>query len=299
MPGHSINIALSFDEGYAEQSAVMLVSLLLNNPQQHFSAFIFYSNLEPATLGRVSRNLSPYRNIEIKWIRIDESLIKQFYIRKGHVNEYAYSRIFMGDMLQNLDRFIYLDCDLLIRSSIYELWATDLHDKILGAVKDPAPFSLMRHESLQIPFSNEYFNSGVLLIDAKKWRARSCSQRVIKKLEELGEKAIYWDQDGLNAVLFDEWLPLDRRWNIQSHDIAVAKKRNNKNIADELAPHIIHFTGNLKPWNYKSSNPFKKEYYRYLKHTDFYHSHKPVNKTSINVVRRSIRNLLILTRLIK
>jgi lipopolysaccharide biosynthesis glycosyltransferase len=298
MTGTSINIALSFDEGYAENGTVMLVSLLVNNPQQHFCFFIFYNQLKRSTQERINQNLNRRSNVNIEWVRIDESLINQFYIRRGHVNEYAYARIFMGDILQTLDRFIYLDCDLLIRSSISELWMTDLQDKIIGAVKDPTPLSLERYLTLGIPSSNEYFNSGVLLIDAKKWREKFCSQRIIDKLGELGEKAIYWDQDGLNASMYNEWFPLDRQWNIQSHDIALAQKRNIRNISKYLAPRIIHFTGNLKPWNYKSSNPFKKEYYQFLKLTDFYLTHRPLNKTPMNVLRRGIRNFLVFLRCI-
>lgn len=294
---NSIVVTVSFDKGYAEQATVMLYSMLLHNKENRFIILVFYNDLDDPSKRRVQTNLSRFPNFEIEWIKIDGSLIRNFNIRKGHVNEYTYTRIFMAHILQNVDRFLYLDCDMLILDDLSALWQTDLSGKVLAAVQDPSPFT--RHADLGIPEGKKYFNAGVLLLDVNKWKKASYTEAIVNKLTELGGKAAWWDQDGLNAVLYDDWLPVDRKWNIQSHDIAVAQEANIKKIKAYLSPCIVHFTGMLKPWNFKSSNPYKKEYYQILRQTDFIKTHRPQNKTVVNVMRRAIRNTFVFAGLLK
>ena len=218
-------------------------------------------------------------------------------MRKGHVNEYAFSRLYMGDILNNTERLIYLDCDMLVLASLRELWQADLRGKTIGAVIDPSPF--VTPSILGIPEESGYFNSGMLLMDVVKWNKNNYSKLVGEKLHELGGLAAMWDQDGLNAVLYDDWQELDAKWNIQSHHFAEARKKGIKNFKDHFDPAVVHFTGNLKPWNYKSTHPYKKEYYRILKQTDFYRQHRPENKTLTNVVKRTVRNILVHAQILK
>jgi lipopolysaccharide biosynthesis glycosyltransferase len=79
----------------------------------------------------------------------------------------------------------------------------------------------------------------------------------------------------------------------------LAQEKNNKSVKKDLAPSIVHFTGYLKPWNYKSINPYKKEYYTILKKTDFNITHRAQNKTAVNVARRAARNLFVLMGILK
>lgn len=286
-----IPIAISFDRGYAEQATVMLYSLLENNQASNFKIFTFCSNLDEETKQRVEKNLLQFSNFQLFWKYFDDTFTDRFYIRKGHANKFTYTRILMSDLLHDIDRFIYLDCDLLVLGDLQDLWKTNLNGKTLGAVEDPYPFN--RHDYLKMPAGKKYFNAGVLIFDAKRWRNKQYTQLLIDTLIELGPHATCWDNDGLNSALYDDWEILDTKWNIQSHDILMAQENNIRRLKTYLSPTIIHFTGNLKPWNYKSSNPFKTEYYHYLKKTDFYKTHKPENKTVTNVVRKKARNVFV------
>jgi len=292
-----IVITLSFDNGYAEQATVMLYSLLSNNRSNRFSIFVFYNDLKEDIKNTILSNLSCFENVELIWRRFDSSFTDGLYIRPGHANKYTYTRLLMSDVLKDLDRFLYLDCDMLVLGDIQELWQTPLQGKTLAAVEDPFPFD--RYQYLNIPIGKKYFNAGVLLFNARQWRENGYTQVVLDKLVELGIHATCWDQDGLNASLYDDWVALPEKWNVQSHDIEVAQRNGVRNMRKFLAPVVVHFTGNLKPWNFKSTNPFKKEYYRYLNQTTFRKTHRPENKTTINVVRRTVRRALVLARILK
>ena len=40
--------------------------------------------------------------------------------------------------------------------------------------------------------------------------------KTIQYLEENGDRIVYHDQDALNAVLYEDWLALEPRWNMQT-----------------------------------------------------------------------------------
>lgn len=290
----SISIALSFDKAYAEHATVMLYSLLHHNANNRFDVWVFYNDLDEETKERIQHNLKIFPNAAFHWYKIDQALIASFVRREGHVNEYSYSRIYIGEILQDLDRVLYLDCDLLVLDDLAPLWNADLHRKCAGVVLDPST----RHHDIGLPKGTPYFNAGVMLMDLRKWRAEGYTKKVADKLYELGDRAWERDQDGLNAVLYNDRHFLDGRWNLQSHAVAAAQQQR-KNPRLSLRPAIVHFTGNLKPWNYKSSNPFKSDYYRYLNRTDFKQTHRAENKTAVNVARRMVRNALVKTGLLK
>lgn len=293
----SIIVAVSFDKGYAEQATIMLYSLLSNNTGHRFKFFAFFNDLDEATKKRITFNLKQFSNFEIVWIKIEESLIKAFQSRRGHVNEYTYTRLYICEILPDLDRLIYLDCDMLVLHDISGLWEADLKGKTIAAVPDPSSFN--RYKDLGIPEGRKYFNAGMLVLDVKQWNKNTYTKIIVNKLVALGGLAAERDQDGLNAILYNDWLELDQKWNTQSHHVAEAQESRIKNIKSHLSPYIIHFTGNLKPWNFKSSNPYKVDYYAILRQTDFSKTHRPQNKTAINIARRAARNVLVSMGILK
>jgi lipopolysaccharide biosynthesis glycosyltransferase len=291
----TIIIAVSFDKGYAEQATVMLYSLLYNNTNNKLTIFIFFNDLDETTKNKIAGNLEEFSNFELHWRKFEESLIKSFQHRPGHVNEYTYTKIFVSKILPEFKRIIYLDCDMLVLKDIADLWRIDLKSKTVGVVTDPST----RHHEVGVTIGKNYFNAGMLVFDVKQWNQKSYSDLVAEKLFELGGKAWERDQDGLNVVLEHDALKIDTKWNTQSHHIAATQKEGVKNIRQFLSPAIVHFTGNLKPWNFKSSSPYKKDYYYYLAKTSFAKGHQPENKNVISITRRLVRNGLVFLHLIK
>lgn len=54
------------------------------------------------------------------------------------------------------------------------------------------------------------------MIDIDRWNEKAITQKTIQYLEENGDRIIYHDQDALNAVLYEDWLALEPRWNMQT-----------------------------------------------------------------------------------
>ncbi len=77
------------------------------------------------------------------------------------------------------------------------------------------------------------------------------------------------DQCALNVVLHGRWLPLDRKWNLQTR--ALGRHVGSTVIVDRQgqertkAAVIVHYTTSLKPWLYTMEHRLKDLYWRHLK----------------------------------
>ncbi len=98
---------------------------------------------------------------------VDKELIKRFPLPKGeglsHISVATYFRLFSTELLPELDKAIYLDCDILVRGSLKELWNMDMGGNYLAAVYHPNSLSVNNgaFKRLDIPISQGYFNAGV------------------------------------------------------------------------------------------------------------------------------------------
>jgi hypothetical protein len=89
--------------------------------------------------------------------------------------------------------------------------------------------------ALQIPDGSHYFNSGVLLIDADRWREAALSTRFEELLRSRSFRL--GDQGALNYLLRDDQQMLDAKWNCTWLTEPPCRK-----------PAVMHFIGR-KPWN--------------------------------------------------
>jgi lipopolysaccharide biosynthesis glycosyltransferase len=117
---------------------------------------------------------------------------------------------------------------------------------------------------LGIPGAAAYFNAGVLVMDLDRWRAGDVGTRLTDFLERYGETTWFSDQEALNAVLWDDWQPLDRGWNYITHVVESFLP------APELEPQdpgIVHFAGRSKPWVFGTMPMYAEEWYQVLDST--------------------------------
>lgn len=189
----------------------------------------------------------------------------------GHWTKAMYYRLSVGEAIpRDASRVIYIDCDVLVMTSLHRLFETDLGDAWLGAVENPDDSRLV---PLNITKSKKYFNSGVLLIDLKAWRENELKRRALDICIKLQGNLVSPDQDILN-VLYDGYVKfIDWGWNAQSSMFqrkkywAMLRKRAN----------IYHFTTNAKPWNADDPHPMADEYRCFAKKIGLHVGVNPLN----------------------
>ena len=90
---------------------------------------------------------------------------------------------------------------------------------------------------LGIPSHENYFNSGVMLIDIDRYVEEDILTKFIDCINKNADKLKMYDQDAFNIILGKEVYYLDKIYNLQTF-----MPVENKKIV------FLHFIGSLKPW---------------------------------------------------
>ena len=260
-----IDIVCNIDENYVEYCGVMLSSLFIHNPQEDFRIHAINSNISSTQQNRLTTFCQKF-NTSIFFYNVDFSSIKDFPIKeKDHLSLAAYLRLFMSTLIpENIDKILYLDCDLIVTSSIKDLWETDINNVSVAAVEESPPYDIDAPTALGYPVEYSYFNSGVMLVNLKAWREKNLLECCKKFIADNYDIIKLHDQDVLNALLYKERKFLSIKWNVMdfflfTKPLIQTRRMNDLHTAIEN-PGIIHFTGKRKPWSHRCDSPYRNQY---------------------------------------
>lgn len=272
-------VACAADEGYAMPLAVMLASLSDRiDPARGASVYVLDGGLTSESRGRLARSL-PHDTVELHWVDVESSALECLPVW-GRMSATTYTRLLLPMLLpSSIDRVIWLDCDLIVNADLSTLWSRPLKGHHVLAVQDMIvpyvsyPDGIATYEALGLERQAEYFNAGVMVVNLERWRSDDVPGRVLEYLHSYEQKVVYWDQEGLNAVLAGDWGALDPRWN-QNAGVAGRSFYRPGHLDGETYrrvvedPWIIHFSGNLKPWMlHDTTDPARALYFHYLDRT--------------------------------
>lgn len=282
-----IHIACNIDSNYVRHCAVTLVSLFENNRREPITAHIIARDLSDAEKKTLIDLAAPYGN-QVCFYEPDIKLLEGFTIRKfsKRISMATYYRCILSELLPaDIDRLLYLDCDIVIVGDISEYWNTPLSDETgVAAVADMGCDEAARYEILKYPMEDSYFNAGVLLINLDYWRKNDVAHACVDYFHKYPERILFNDQDLLNSILHKNKILVDLKWNVQDAFYRRPKQMDEawrKKFADVLKhPVILHYT-NRKPWEYDSQHPLREVYFKYLDLTPWKGQrvlHNPVNR---------------------
>lgn len=289
-----IHLAVNIDHRYVRHCAVTLASAFKNNAGEHFTVHIVGRGITETDRQNLAQVAAPYTATLCYYVP-DEHLLDGFTIRATHnrITEATYYRCFLSELLPaDVNRVLYLDCDLLVLQSLLPFYNMELGDKLVAAVVDTGCEDGSRYERLAYPATDSYFNAGVLLINLAAWRREKMGKACADYYRANYERIVFNDQDILNGLLHDRKLLVSLQWNVQDgffrrRDTLPAEWEAERTEALQH-PAILHFT-NRKPWTYDSQHPLRHLYFEYLDLTPWQGCrpwHNP-----LNVLRRFVRLL--------
>lgn len=179
-------------------------------------------------------------------------------------------RLYVPDILPDVDKVLYLDCDIIVNLDVKELWDINLDSWILGAVvPEKHLVSRYNHDKkmrkIYQKFNidiNDYFNAGVLLLNLKS--IREVTNRFTSELLELlheNPDLPYLNQDLLNIFCKGKYLHLHEKYNIFSTHGSVLEYADNA---------IIHYAiQEVKPWK-RYSEGIDDYYWHYVVKTPWF-----------------------------
>lgn len=168
-------------------------------------------------------------------------------------SEAASYRLLLPEILPEYDTVAYIDCDVVVRNDISDLYEkTYLKNFLLAAVYE-APIEKQAERWASIGCDPEhYFNSGFLIMNLKKMREEGTSGKLLDALKV--DYLEFPDQDALNQVCKGQVFPLPPIYNsIRTFFLPQYKNDFLRHYQaedwDEVQKHgTIHYTGG-KPWN--------------------------------------------------
>ena len=184
----------------------------------------------------------------------------------------AYYRLFIAEMLREVDRVLYLDCDTFICEPLDFLFHMSLQ-KSCAAVSEPWPSLLKKH--LGLSRCDECFNSGVMLINLAAWRRSGLQEAFIEYIQRQNGKVYFEDQGVLNIILREKIEKLPIKYNVITSYYIYGLKGTRIACGCPIPyseaeaweaikrPAIVHFTNcyvAARPWVEGSRHPYAGEW---------------------------------------
>lgn len=262
-----IPVVFSADHNFVMPTGVALTSLLSRNYPGGYHVYILagddVTDSDRQKLSQTVATLSPCSRISF----VDMSgFFSSGYEVRG-ISKACYYRLMIPWLIPEEDKIIYLDGDIIVKSTLEDLYAVDVDGKYVagGEPNSARGWSGMKKyfDKLGIDY-REYINSGVLVINSALQRADGLD----KTYRELANnRYLYQDQDIINIVCKGRIAHFSNRFNLFPSYVGT-----DASLTDNC---IIHYAGD-KPWKtftyawmewwdaYKVSVFFDYAYYRQI-----------------------------------
>lgn len=288
----TVNVCMVADEAYVLHLRVALYSLLCNrDTSRRYDILILHQNLSEERKESLLHLADGQAGVSIRLIDMasyGSSFPKE---ASAYYSAAINYRLFLFDeMFANYSRMLYLDSDMIVLGDVSELFDTPLAEaeaagvcaedfRLLSKTKravylDDMPYNVdnYRKDGLGMKVPEDYFNSGVLLLDLEKARRRISMTEVYRRLKQ--HAYTFSDQDVLNILFDGKVKMLDCRWNYQTcieENLQSGNPHNEALYADlkRENPAVIHYIGHTKPWN--AEKILGKHYWHYRNQLEGYH----------------------------
>jgi lipopolysaccharide biosynthesis glycosyltransferase len=289
----TIPVLYCIDGAFWQHMAVSIASLLDNSPQNEFRIFVVSANeMDAADVSKL-RSMIEAKNSHLEALVYSQATNYQHLPTHSHLTFAMYLRLFMTEYLDpSIEKILYLDSDIIICSDIQELWSLPLGDSYIGAA--PEPYNRRQREPLGFSSTDFYVNSGVMLVNLKRWRADQVLPRLLDFAEKNQEIIYSPDQDIINSVFRGRISDIGYEWNWQAlfPRFSPAELGLDRETFAQLrrTPKLVHFTSAYKPWFYRWQPHYKEIYYKYLAQTPWA-AYRPPDKSIANFPLRFVRGL--------
>lgn len=259
-----VPVVFATNDNYAPYLSVAISSLLANASEDVFyDIYVFHTTLAKEIQYKIKTQKQ--QNCDISFVDLSSYIKNLRNYSHSHYSVEMYYRLFISEILKEYPKVVYLDCDIVLNDDVKTLYETDIGENILTAVVNDVFTNQMKEyvtNNLKIEL-NRYFNSGVLVINTKRFNELKIKEKCLELLNKY-EKLQCPDQDILNLACNGNVLYLTKEWNYQVGT-------NSFSLQDKyLTKHkIIHYTTGKKPWN--TRNLALGEYFwKYARTSPFY-----------------------------
>jgi lipopolysaccharide biosynthesis glycosyltransferase len=157
-----------------------------------------------------------------------------------YISENCNHRIYLGSVLPEYQKAIYIDPDTVIARDVDMLLNYPLRNKLLAIAE-------LNAENVRVFSTSDrpYFNNGVFIADLDYWRESGAEEKMNDFTIKYGP-TLCPEQDAMNFAFIDVWSPLPYSFN--TFHYWMNDQRMYQFSEYNKDPMIVHFVGPDKPW---------------------------------------------------
>ncbi len=282
-----VPVVFASDNNYVPMLTTTIYSALRNASSAcRYDVVVLHKDITPRNQGEMRRFFSRFDNASLRFCDVSQ-IVGQYKLstNNDHISVETYYRFLIQRLLPEYDKVLYLDSDLIIQGDIAELFATELGDNLLAAVRDiDFVGNLNMKDGKRLGYAKsvlgmrnpyDYFQAGVLVLNTQAMRELLPMEGWLEYASN--DAYIYNDQDVLNALCEGRVTWLDYDWNVMiecNNRIANVFSFAPAAIFDaynESRKHerIVHYAGFEKPWKFSDCDRAEL-YWEYARETPFY-----------------------------
>ncbi len=246
-----IPVVVAFTPNYFVPVATCISSVLRNATED--ARFYFICLLTEALPVRMQELLFELAGERGRFTFMDlaDALSVDIYVDPKYTVAASY-RLLLPDLLPQYDKVLYIDCDMIFRNDLSELYYNlDLADNYMAGVFEATLEVQQAHMQAIGCMPGTYINSGLLLMNLKQLRTDGMVAKFLEAAKEEGLE--FPDQDVINQLCKGRTVGLHPSWNsIRTFLLPQYKADFLKFYTDQDWQIVqrkgnVHYTG-PKPW---------------------------------------------------
>lgn len=265
-----VPIVFAFDNNLILPACICISSLMINAKENTFyDIFILHSSNIELEKEKLDKLPFFYKNCKIQYRQVGGIFENAFEIRG--ITTAAYYRLLIPDLIQEYDKVIYSDVDIIFRMDLSDLYNINIGDNYLAATIDIGMnFSDDGRKyisSVDGLIQEKYLQSGFIILNSK----RIIQDKLMDKFKDFAKtKLKFQDQDILNLSCHGNVFYLPLKYNMTDYSYYFINNKqekllsiyDEKEIIEAVKTGNIHYNGH-KPWKKYSVNfDIWWEYYR-------------------------------------
>ncbi len=243
-----INLFFAVDNNYCPFLSSTFASIIKNaNKKREYHFYVLHMGIKESYQERLKAQVNDFATLTFVDMKDKLAYLSNRLVTRDYYTKTTYYRLFIPNMFKQLNKALYLDCDIIVNGDIAKLYDTDLRNNLVGAVPDSAVqntevFKEYVGKALGIK-SAKYFNAGVLLMNLKEMRKFNFEEKFIDLLSKYTFN-VAQDQDYLNVLTKNRVRYINYSWNVMPilNNVCPTDKRN-----------LIHYNMLWKPWMFKDT----------------------------------------------
>lgn len=271
-----MKVMYTCDNSYIWLMGISMISLFENNKDSdEITIYLIGKEISLESKAELKELCIKY-NRQIEFYDIQSLPIPKYLERNGRWPIICYARLFAYELLKDVNRILYLDCDTIVLENLSDLFTAKYNEYPVYGCKDF--IGNLYKKLIGMPKDAVNVNGGVLLFNLQKMRDINSTKLITLFLDKYGKYISYADQDILNGTFWKNMGILDASYDLMSimkvfsykeiiqlkHPLACCSKKEIDSVL--ASPKIIHYTGNyrtIRPWFKNSDHPYKDIFENY------------------------------------